>query len=273
MNYWHGNAGFAGMGCGGSCGCRKCRETSLGYSETYERDEPESEPAEPTPGETNGFGYPRWRLGEAAPATPAIPVFSLQCNTCHRPIPFPPQCREELRRLILHACGLAARAAVRLETNPAAAARIFRDFFVDDPLRPVPAAGNRPAGKIVAERLRQAEEALRLRGTLYRCENCDAGARSEAESMGGILDAYAIAFPAKNEVWLCPDFWTLTDPYQQAGILLHEMFHLRFFPMFKHGPMETKGTSAYCYEGFALQVDGHAPEAIVRFKCQSARLH
>jgi len=255
MNYWSGGAGLAGLGCGSSCGCRKCRETAMGFAESYERDEPE--------------------LGEPAPVPrpSTIPVFSLQCNACHRVLPYPPLCREELRQLIMRACRLAAQAAQQLETNPKAVTPVFREFFSDDPLRPVPAASNKPAGNIVAARLRQAEEALRLRGTLYRCEKCDAGGLSEAESMGGIIDAFAIAFPAKNEVWLCPGFWTLTDKNQQAGILLHEMMHLKFAPLFRHDAAETKGTSAYCHEGFVLQVNGHSPEMLVRTKCRSTRVN
>jgi predicted SprT family Zn-dependent metalloprotease len=178
-----------------------------------------------------------------------------------------------LRRLILLACQLASRAAHRLDTAPAAAGGVFKDFFADHPSRPVPAAGNQTAGRIVASRLRQVEKDLRLRGTRYKCDTCDAGSRSEAASMGGIIDAYAIAFPTKNEVWLCPDFWALPDRFQQAGILLHELCHLSFHPLFKHVAAETKGTSAYCYEGFVLQVQGHAPDAVVRTKCRSTRVN
>jgi hypothetical protein len=150
-------------------------------------------------------------------------------------------------------------------------AAAVHEFFADHPFRLVPGS-NRPVGKIIAERLRQVETSLRERGTLYRCEPCDAGTRSEAEAGGGIIDVYAIAFPAKNEVWLCPNFWKLTDPYQQAGILLHEMFHLQFFPLFRHDSSETKQTSAYCFEGFALRLNGHAPEMLVRTKCRSTRV-
>jgi hypothetical protein len=171
------------------------------------------------------------------------------------------------------ACRLAAGAAHRLATAPGATAGVFKQFFGDDPSRPVPASGNQTAGAIVAARLRQVEQGLRLRRTHYTCEPCDAGSRSEAASMGGIVDAYAIAFPTKNEVWLCPAFWTLPHEFQQAGILIHEMCHLRFHPLFRHDAAETKGTSAYCYEGFVLQVQGHAPDALVRNTCRSTRVN
>lgn len=58
-----------------------------------------------------------------------------------------------------------------------------------------------------------------------------------------ILDAHAIALPP-NEVVLCPSFWRL-PLFLQAGVILHEMFQLRFDPCFTHGPCERKQTSAY----------------------------
>jgi hypothetical protein len=49
------------------------------------------------------------------------------------------------------------------------------------------------------------------------------------------------------------------------------MFHLRFDPCFGHGVCETKRTSAYCYEAFALRVAGHSPEQLVIDRCKALK--
>jgi hypothetical protein len=37
-------------------------------------------------------------------------------------------------------------------------------------------------------------------------------------------------------------------PFLQAGVLIHEMFHLRFPPFFQHCSKERRGTCAYCFD-------------------------
>ena len=192
--------------------------------------------------------------------------YRFQCTIgCDPSLPF--FCRPVLDQGVREACRLAISTARKLEATPlhASTVREFRRFFGDDPARPVPAAGNVRAAAIVADRFKKAEEGLRGKGTLYRCERCDAAALAEV-GRGSIQDAHAIAFPKKNEVWLCPSFWKLPK-FVQAGVLIHEMLHLVFDPLFNHGPMERRGSNAYCYETFALKLAGHVPEQLAIDKC------
>jgi hypothetical protein len=262
------------FGCGPGCSCAGCRQTAdsvNGLGERYVPEEAETTPPpapRPVPAAppVSNLSHWDWNLGQPAPAGP---VFRFDCSIGCAPLP-PFVCHGVLRQGILDGCRLAFDAARKLEANPRHRITVqdFRDFFTDEPSRHVPSVGNQQAAAIVARRFRQVEEALRRRGTLYRCGRCDAASCSEARAMGGILDAHAIAFPSKNEVWLCPSFWRLTK-FLRAGVLLHEMFHLHFGRLFDHAPTERRGTSAYCYEGFALRVARHAPELLVIQKCQA----
>ena len=78
-------------------------------------------------------------------------------------------------------------------------------------------------------------------------------------------DTVAKALLCKNEVWLCPGFWTPPPPpaptlalkkLRQEGTILHEMFHLCFgvtCSWFQHDPQkERRRNNAYCYEVFAI---------------------
>jgi hypothetical protein len=192
------------------------------------------------------------------------PVFRFQCTTgCP---PFPPfVCQNVLRRAILDAGQLALNAARKLEANPRDPRTIneFRRFFDHEPSLPSPWLGIRDSGSRFARRFRAVAEALRSAGTLYRCDTCT-GIREDPPA-GAVLDAHAIAIPL-NEVVLCPSFWGLPR-FLQAGVIVHEMFHLRFDPCFGHDTCETKRTSAYCYEAFALRVAGHSPEKLVIDRC------
>ncbi|HET9832256.1 MAG TPA: hypothetical protein VFP91_11120 [Vicinamibacterales bacterium] len=173
-----------------------------------------------------------------------------------------------LHTAILTACQLASRVARGLETAPvdATAAAQFRVFFGQDPTQPFPGALNIAARDCAACQFERVEEALRRANTLYRCDPCT-GLRQEPPA-SSILDAHAIAIPARNQVLLCPTFWSL-PPILRAGVLLHEMFHLRFAPFFRHDATERRQNSAYCYEAFALSVAGQAPDPLAIHKCQA----
>lgn len=192
------------------------------------------------------------------------PVFRFQCTTgC---LPFPAfVCQGLLRSAVLRAYQLALNAARKLESKPRGplVVNAFRQLFDHDPSLPLPWPGIPDSGMRFALRFRAVAQALRGAGTLYRCDACTQ--IREDPPVGSILDAHAIAIPP-NEVVLCPSFWGLPD-FLRAGVLLHEMFHLRFDPCFGHGACETKRTSAYCYEAFALSVAGNTPEQLVTDRC------
>ena len=196
------------------------------------------------------------------------PVFRFQCTTgC---LPFPPfLCRARLGVALRRAGELAFNAARKLEAKPRAplVASVFRQVFDHDPALSLPWPGIRDSGSRFALRFRAVGQALQGAATLYRCDACSL--IREDPPPGSILDAHAIAIPP-NEVVLCPSFWGLPD-FLQAGVLLHEMFHLRFDPCFGHSPCETKGTCAYCYEAFALSIAGHTPEQLVIDRCGALR--
>ena len=69
-----------------------------------------------------------------------------------------------------------------------------------------------------------------------------------------VVDTVAMAVLCKDQVLLCPDFWTMTNKVHQNGTILHEMFHLCFgltCSWFQHDHKERRKNSAYCYEVFA----------------------
>ena len=69
-----------------------------------------------------------------------------------------------------------------------------------------------------------------------------------------VVDTVALALLCKNEVLLCPPFWTMSKKIHQEGTILHEMLHLCFgltCSWFQHDQKERKKNSAYCYEVFA----------------------
>jgi hypothetical protein len=199
---------------------------------------------------------------------PPGPVFRLDCKSGCDPVAFSPvSCQPNLDRIIREACSLALNAVRKLKERDSFTAGEFTRFFGHALGLPLPWPGLRDSGTRFAIRYRAVAEALRHAGTFYRCDNCIQLREDPPE--GAVLDAHAIALPP-NEVVLCPSFWQL-PLFLQAGVILHEMFHLRFDPCFTHGPCERKRTSAYCYEGFALRVAGHLPEPLVLNKCAALK--
>jgi hypothetical protein len=194
-------------------------------------------------------------------------VYRFDCATgC---TPFPPfMCDAILRAAVLDACRMALSAARKLESRPvdAATATLFRSVFGHDPWDPFPGTWIIASGDVACCLFRMVESALRLGNVLYRCDPC-IGTR-EDPAAGSIIDAHAIAIPAQNLALLCPSFWSLSR-FLKAGVLLHEMFHLRFQPFFKHDLKERRQNSAYCYEVFALSAVGHTPEPISISRCQA----
>lgn len=204
-----------------------------------------------------------------APARSADPLFRLQCSSGCDPVLFSPiGCHATLRQAILDACQLTLNAARKLEATHRDTRTVdeFRRIFNLDPGQLLPWPGLRDSGIRFAGRFRAVADALRRSGTKYRCDPCTM--IREDPPPGAILDAHAIAIPL-NEVVLCPSFWRLPR-FLQAGVLIHEMFHLRFDPCFRHGACETKRTNAYCYEAYALRLAKHEPEPIVIQKCHAS---
>lgn len=201
-------------------------------------------------------------------AAPPGPVFRLDCKAGCAPIALSPiTCHPTLERIIREACALALDAVRKLQTRDSFTAGEFNRFFGHDLTLPLPWPGLPDSGTRFAGRYRAVAEALRHAGTVYRCDDCIRLREDPRE--GAVLDAHAIALPP-NEVVLCPSFWRL-PLILQAGVILHEMFHLRFDPCFTHGPCETKRTSAYCYEAFALSLRRVSPEPLVLNKCAALR--
>jgi hypothetical protein len=162
---------------------------------------------------------------------------------------------------------LCTNAANKLEASPRdpATVRIFRSFFGHDPSRPVTWANNKESGLSVAHRFRKVAEALRARGTMYRCDAC-AGSPT--------TNAFVTPATERNVIFLCPRFWSLahlaplTDRQRRffrAGIVLHEMLHLLYSSFFRHltvpprpdDPQERRRDNSHCYEAFALRLAGH----------------
>jgi hypothetical protein len=208
-------------------------------------------------------------IGEPpAPTQQPAPVFRFDCSAgCL----FPPLiCQSILRQAIVQACRMALNAARKLEANPRDSATVnsFRSIFGHDPAQPLPWPRIKDSGIRFANRFRSVEQALLKAGTLYRCDPCTAQSRYEINAPTIILDVHAMAIPP-NEVRLCPSFWQLPG-LLQAGVVLHEMFHLRFDPCFGHGATETKRTNAYCYEAFALSFTSQKPEPLTIQKCNAS---
>ncbi|HXW06510.1 MAG TPA: hypothetical protein VD833_14835, partial [Vicinamibacterales bacterium] len=100
-------------------------------------------------------------LGEPVVAAPAGPRFRFECAPGCPPAAAN-QCRQIVRRAVLDAIRLAHDAAAKLEASPRApeTIRLFTAFFGHNPSRPVPWAGNRESGLVVARRFRKCAEEL-----------------------------------------------------------------------------------------------------------------
>jgi hypothetical protein len=260
--------GQAGIGaCGGSCGRGPCRDGALSGGPALA--EPISEERAmhlyvrdaPVLGRSHADS-PRYQLGQTLAEGP---VFRFEC-----PAGCPPhaasQCRIVLRQAILDAISLASNAARKLEANPPSPATIghFRGIFGHPPSRPVPWAGNRASGAIVADRFRRAADGFRTRVTHYSC-GCPGSAPT--------VNARA-ARP--NLIRLCPRFWTQSR-FLRAGTLIHEMMHLLFFSFFRHfrtpprpdDPQERRRDNARCYKAFALLAANKMPSATDIARCRA----
>jgi hypothetical protein len=223
-----------------------------------------------------------------AKTTPDTPRFTLDCGAT--PPPGAQSLKTTLREGIRRAIILARSAADRLESPTLApqTTSAFLSVFGEDTAKAWPAS-DRPtkstqAGQVVASRLRTIARELETRDTLYRCvsgASCAQG-RSPSGPSGtrepgatghptdtDVVDHVAVARLCRNEVWLCPAFWIM-QPEWQAGTLIHEMLHLCFgltCAWFQHDSKERKKNSAYCYEAFALVVNGQSPEPITIQGC------
>lgn len=259
---------LAGFGCGADCRCPACRGLS-GFAL----------PA------VNGF------TGVApapapAPAPALTPVFRFECPAgCPQGVEA--ECRRILYRAIADAITICNNAAAELEASPRSTRtrNIFRNLFGHDPSRPVPWAGNKESGAIVAHRLRKVAEAFHGRVTHFRCGGFPGAPAGQQCAAGD--NAFTIPFLHPNVIFLCPQFWTqealvpATPPFPttaagragvarfwRAGIVLHEMLHLLYRGFFSHAtvppnpadPQERRRDNAHCYEAFALQVTRHLPD-------------
>ncbi|HTP98167.1 MAG TPA: hypothetical protein VMN56_02495 [Casimicrobiaceae bacterium] len=216
------------------------------------------------------FGEPPTKPARRSPlANGTAPplVYRFDCTSGCLPLP-PFLCAALLRDAIVSACGMVLAAAKRLEALPMSAttAQLFRSIFGHEPADPFPGTWNFASGDLVSCALRRVARTLRAGNVLYRCDPCLGAREDPAES--SILDTHAIAIPARNVVLLCPSFWRLAAPLR-AGVLVHEAFHLRFVPFFKHDAKERRQNSAYCYEVFTLTVTGVAPEPLAVTKCRN----
>jgi hypothetical protein len=212
--------------------------------------------------DTNSLPLEAWDLGQPLPAGP---VFRFECPPGCAPLAAG-QCRVVLRQAIREAIKLAENAASKIDASLVTGSRddktvletvrLFRFFFGHDPSRPVPWAGNKESGSIIAQRFRKVAEELKAgRRTLFRCiTGCPAGVNARTN---------AAADP--NLVRLCPRFWTLSPDILRAGVVLHEMLHLLYHQFFHHaghpsGDPERRRDNAHCYEAFALRVAGHGAD-------------
>jgi hypothetical protein len=217
----------------------------------------------------------------ARPSSTPCPPFEFACDmNCPFLFLECPRRREELCHRILGAIILAKNAGSELETKPLRPGTVkkFRQIFGQSPFDhwEIPGTPRRTAlaGDIVASRFRTVEKELRTRNTLYRCD-CKNGGSSggkepshPTETIVRDLNAWAVL--CRNEVRLCPPFWTQSQ-IGQEGTILHEMFHLCFgltCAWFQHDRKERKRNNAYCYEAFAV---GPAAEPITISKCDGSQ--
>ncbi|NOT60746.1 MAG: hypothetical protein HOP19_11055 [Acidobacteria bacterium] len=183
------------------------------------------------------------------------------------------QCQPIIRGAVVSAIQLANNAASMLETGHPEAARLFQFFFGHAPSRPVPWAGNRASGAIVAIRFRAVARALQSRGTLFRCNPaCTVNASTCAGSECSPREP--------NVVELCQGFWNppaglhLAPQFFRGAVILHEMLHLLFTDFFHHpghssGDPVRRRDNAHCYEAFALRAAGHAADHVDVTACRT----
>jgi hypothetical protein len=213
---------------------------------------------------TVGWGNVMAEWETSPQRTPQGPAFRLECAAGCPPLPAN-RCRAVVRQANVDAIELARNAAMALESTPPSreTTRLFRAFFGHDPSRPVPWAGNRPSGLIVAHRFRRcAEELAGGRTMTYRCvTNCRPkdNARTNAAREPSVIRLCPRFFNRRTS---CP----LGNQFFRGGVVLHEMLHLLYHQFFHHagrhrsGDPERRRDNAHCYEAFALQLAGHVAE-------------
>jgi hypothetical protein len=179
-------------------------------------------------------------VAKAAPRrTPATPVFRFSCASgCH--FGNEQACRRILRTAIVDAIGLASGAAAALANPSKDTQSKFLATFGHLPSRPVSWAGGASSGSIVARRYQLALRALRLRGTLYRCDST--------------LTNFNALTINPNEVSLGPSFWKQGQRMDRAGTILHEMMHQYFLEFILHDKREHRRNNANCLHAFAFRV-------------------
>jgi hypothetical protein len=244
------------LGNGPGCGCQQCGQK----------------------GSTRHF------IGDPATA-PAGPRFRVDCpNPPGCPPTLAGRCGIVVREAVVAAISLAENAATKLDATLSVApinrdadmketVRLFRFFFGHDPSRPVPWAGNKASGAVVAVRFRAVAHGFRTRGTVFHCDpTCTANATTCASPQ--------CTPPVPNVVNLCPAFWNppaglhVSAQFFRGGVVLHEMLHL-LFPTFFHHPDHSSGDpvrrrdNAHCYEAFALRVAKHGADHVDVTNCRS----
>lgn len=207
-------------------------------------------------------------VGSIGQPVTATPPFRFFC-----PIGCAPQtaaqCQGIVAQAIRDAIALAERAAQRLEQRDAGALRLFGSLF-GAPLLPVPWADNRPAADLVAQRYRAVAAGFRTRVPHIRC-SADSGCIAKVQPR--LAPSAANPLP-RNTILLCPPFWGpgpagTGTRFWRAATVMHEMLHLLFWEFFGHqdrlprpgDPEERRRDNSFCYEAFALRVDGRAATA------------
>lgn len=205
------------------------------------------------------YGAPGGFLGEPPAATSTVPVFRLDCTAANCPLPNLADCQRVLRRATADAIQLCLNAATRLEAHHPSTVQPFIRFFGHVPTRPVPWAGNKESGAVVAFRFRKVAESLHKRVIHFRCVCVDAGNIAETNWQ-----------VEHNVINLCAGFWNppvgmpVSDRFFRASVILHEVLHLIFESFFHHqghpsGDPERRRDNAHCYDRFALTLAGHTP--------------
>jgi hypothetical protein len=214
-------------------------------------------------------------LGQPA-AQSNVPAFRLMPAGC------PPQAASIVRRGIRDAIWLAENAASKLSARDAEAVRLFR-FFFGDPERPVPWADKRPAADLVAHRFQAAAKGFRTRVPHMRCAAVGSGAEDCSGEAAFVVPRSGptanIPLP-RNTITLCAPFWSTTNAFHRAAMLLHEMLHLLFWEFFGHqenlprqgDPEERRRDNSYCYHVFALRVAKHGAPQAWRSRCTDREL-
>jgi hypothetical protein len=211
------------------------------------------------------FGDSGVFLGEPpAVAAATVPVFRLDCQAADCALPTLGDCQRVLRRAAADAIQLCLNAATKLDAHHPSTVKPFIFFFGHVPTRPVPWAGGKESGAVVAFRFRKIAEALHKRVIHFRCVCANGGAGAIA-----VTNWQA----EHNVINLCAGFWNppaglpVSDRFFRASVLLHEVLHLLFESFFHHqghpsGDPERRRDNAHCYDAFALRLAGHTPPDI-----------